>query len=169
MIATEPEGYRATVLDVGCGIAGLYNEYRSHERWKKLQLDYWGIDGASAGIGLARQKFPELHERLFVSDILDPFVPLQVDITILCGPLADCLNFKHVRQVLEASFERSKQMMIVSAVSTLQPFRTDSGLIMSPADFASIMSTLSGRYSLDVGYIPQEILAVVYKDSFYTK
>ncbi|MEZ5464432.1 MAG: class I SAM-dependent methyltransferase [Lysobacteraceae bacterium] len=77
-----PEGSeKVTLLDFGCGAAGLYEFIRKHGR---NNIEYTGLDVSDSFLGVSREKFPDLD--FYQCDILvEPETVPQFDYVIANG------------------------------------------------------------------------------------
>ena len=112
----ETVGFEAgvSVLDVGCGVGGLY----AFLRRQGINVDYTGIDINPAAIDAARSRHPD--GRFFVCNLLTQPIDTQYDFVFAHGVLTVAVE-EHdtfVRDMIAAMFARCRVATVITALST---------------------------------------------------
>lgn len=154
-----------TLLDVGCGYAGLFEYAKTHG----YELDYTGIDVAKNMIDEAT--LVHRNAKLIHSDILDPSFTNQYDYVVCNGILTQKLDVpalemdQFAAKLIRKIFNSCKVGMAFNVMSTKVNFFSNNLYYRNPSEMlAWCMSELSPRVMLDHSYPLYEYTVYIYKD-----
>jgi SAM-dependent methyltransferase len=167
---TEPVLHhpQASVLDVGCGFADLY-DFLVGQGWRG---DYTGVDIVSGLLTIARQRHPQLDLREM--DITDcPLPPHSYDFVIASGTFNSKLevgdNWGHTRAALTTMFSLARVAVCIDFLGTFVDFQAPGAWHTDPGWALSLAKELSKRVLLRYDYMPYEFSLTIFCDDELSK
>lgn len=157
------------LLDVGCGVAGFYKFLKE----KGIACHYSGVDINPGMITAAREKYPEVKDKLFVFDILEKQMPETFDYVIAVGPLN--LKFESL-QNMDLTLRLMKEMVhlaaIGAAISMTSSFTrkpNDETFYYNPSAVLSETAKFCANVKIDHTYLPHDFTVFCYKRDLYSR
>ena len=155
------------LLDVGCGVGGFYKFLKE----KGIACNYFGVDINPHMIAAAREKYPEIEDKLLVFDILEKQMSETFDYVIAVGPLN--LEFESL-QNMDFTMRLMKEMVRLSAIGaaismtsafTRKP--NDETFYYDPAAVLSETAKFCANVKIDHTYLPHDFTIFCYKRDLY--
>jgi SAM-dependent methyltransferase len=154
----------ASVLDVGCGFADLF-DYLVQEEWTGR---YTGIDIVPGLLAAARRRHPtlDLHEADVAT--FQPANASGFDVVVASGVFNARLrsgdNREHIARSVERMFALCRRAICVDFLSTYVDFEQPDAWHTDPAWAFALGRGLSKRLRLRHDYLPFEFALIVYRD-----
>jgi SAM-dependent methyltransferase len=155
----------ATILDVGCGFAGLM----SYINDKGLSLSYTGIDIAENMLAHAMKTFPE--HNFITGDILSHDIEEQYDYVVCNGILTQKLNTSqsdmnhYMEDLVSEMFKICNIGIAFNVMTDRVNFRVDNLFYKSPEElFTYCLNNVTRHIKIDHAYPMYEYTMYLYKD-----
>ncbi len=155
------------LLDLGCGVGGFYKFLKE----KGIACSYSGVDINPGMIAAAREKYPEIKDKLFVFDILEKQMNETFDYVIAVGPLN--LKFES-HQNMDFTMHLMKEMVrlaaIGAAISMTSSFTrkpNDETFYYDPTAVLSETAKFCINVKIDHTYLPHDFTIFCYKRDLY--
>lgn len=152
----------STVLDLGCGLGGLYEYFR--DTCKVKNLTYTGVDIVEGMIKLASEKYPDATFRTV--DIFKEKLEETYDYVFLCGTfnlaMPHCEDF--MRKMLTEAFSYCTKGLAFNFISTYVNFKDEETAYHCPQDiFTFCAENLSRKIQMHHHYEKCDVSMFVYK------
>lgn len=165
VLAAEAIGRRdASVLDVGCGFADLF-DYLVRRGWRGR---YVGVDIVPALLNTARERHPDLDIRAHdISEGTGTLEPLDYVIAsgIFNAKLPQGDNADHIRRSLKHMFDLSREAVCVDFMTSHVDYRQPGSWHTDPAWALNEALGLSRRVAVRLDYMPYEFALFIYRDA----
>jgi SAM-dependent methyltransferase len=154
----------ASVLDVGCGFADLF-DHLLQQGWEG---DYRGIDIVPGLLAEARRRHPSLD--LQESDVAEyePADGSRFDVVVASGVFNARLlsgdNRAHIARSVKRMYALCRRAVCVDFLSTYVDFQHPDGWHTDPAWALELGRGLSKRLRLRHDYMPFEFAVIVYRN-----
>ena len=152
----------ASVLEIGCGIGGVY-EYMVKD-CRINNLTYKGVDLVEGMVELAKEKYPKAHFE--VRNILENPIEEQYDYVFFCGTFNFAMDEEFMKKMLKEGFSYCKKGMAFNFVSTYVNFRNDEeeAAYYKPQDiFTFCVENLSKKVQMNHHYMKCDTSVFVYR------
>ncbi|MDE6312063.1 MAG: class I SAM-dependent methyltransferase [Lachnospiraceae bacterium] len=153
----------STILDIGCGLGGLYEYFR--DDCNVRNMTYKGIDIIDGMIQTAAGKFPEADFE--VRDIMtNPLTEKQgYDYVFLCGIFNRSMETDFMKKMLKEAFSYCKKAMAFNFISTYVNFTSEENSYHNPQEiFSYCVENLSRKVSLNHHYAKTDCAVFVYRE-----
>lgn len=152
---------RATVLDIGCGLASFYEYIR--QRWPSVR--YVGYDVVEPFVQVNRERFPDAIFR--VQDISRDAIADSFDYAVMCqvfnNKYQDADNVEVIRHAIRNAFAAAQKGVSVDMLSSYVSYR-DAGLFYyQPEQMFSFAKSLTPFVSLLHDYLEHHFTLRLYK------
>lgn len=174
-IASRMDIDGATILDVGCGFADLYDHLKMTR--PDAKFEYTGIDIMPDFVEVSKQKHPELS--FYTTDLFNFETDKKFKYLVNCGCLTylDPKNEKESYEYIDAFIGKNLELCeddgacIIHFMTDKVDFRSsEEDFFSSPEKMLEIAFRHSRRVVLDNSVFPFEACLYVYKDdSFKTE
>lgn len=147
-----------SVLDVGCGVGGLYRMLLE----KKIPANYTGIDVVPDYIDLARIKFPQGHfecKDIFDTDETSDYVLSSGALTF---KVAD--NDAYYMEMIRKMWSIAKKGLAFNMLDRAMHVNDNTYASYDPKEITDFCGILGGRVETIMGYLPQDFTIYIYKD-----
>ena len=152
----------ASVLDVGCGFADLFDHLVA-QGWNG---EYSGIDIVPGLLAEARERHPSLD--LQEADVASYESAGTFDVVVASGVFNARLrsgdNRAHITRSVERMYELASRAVCIDFLSTYVDFQQPDGWHTDPAWALELGRGLSKRLRLRHDYMPFEFALIVYRD-----
>jgi SAM-dependent methyltransferase len=152
----------ASVLDVGCGFADLF-DHLAAQGWTG---DYHGVDIVPGLLAEARRRHPDLDLR--EADIAAYAPDDAFDVVVASGVFNARLrgedNTAHIARSVERMYALCRRAICVDFMSTYVDFQHPDAWHTDPAWALGLGHALSRRLRLRHDYMPFEFALIVYRD-----
>lgn len=156
---------KATILDVGCGFAGLL----SYLNEQKLSIDYTGIDVAQNMLSHSRAVFP--RNQFIEADILAYQFDRTYDYVVCNGILTQKLTAsqssmtKYMEKLIKTMFQLCNIGIAFNVMSDRVNFKVDNLFYKSPEELIKFCLDNITRYiKIDHAYPMYEYTVYLYKE-----
>ena len=156
---------RASLLDVGCGFAGLL----SYLNEQKLSIDYTGIEVAKNMLSYSREAFP--HNQFIEADILSHQFNCKYDYVVCNGILTQKLTAsqssmtEYMEKLINTMFEVCNLGIAFNLMSDRVNFKVDNLFYKSPEELLTFcLDNLSRHIKIDHAYPMYEYTVYLYKE-----
>ena len=173
-IASRMDVDGASILDVGCGFADLYDHLRTTR--PNAKFEYTGIDIMKEFVDVSKEKYPELS--FFNTDLFDFKTDRKYKYLINCGCLTylDPKNEKESYEYIDAFIRKNLELCeddgicIFHFMTDKVDFRSsEDDFHSSPEKMLEIAYRHSRRVVLDNSVFPFEACLFIYKDDSFRK
>lgn len=148
------------VLDIGCGLGGLY-EYLVKD-CGITGLDYTGVDIVDGMIETATKKYPEA--RFMVKDLLKEKLQETYDYVFLCGVFNVEMSTEFMKQMLKQAFSYCEKGLAFNFISDYVNFKTDGFSYHNPQEiFTFCVENLSRKIDMHHHYAKCDVSMFVYR------
>ena len=152
----------ASVLDVGCGFADLFDHLVA-QGWNG---EYSGIDIVPGLLAEARERHPSLD--LQEADVASYEPAGTFDVVVASGVFNARLrsgdNLAHITRSVERMYALASRAVCIDFLSTYVDFQQPDGWHTDPAWALELGRGLSKRLRLRHDYMPFEFALIVYRD-----
>lgn len=154
------------ILDVGCGLCGLYGYLKANPWTIYDKRGYYGIDVMPYFIKESKKRYPELKKRLECIDLrLEKNEYDLVDWVVCNGVLVDMDSIKDVENFVEKMFAICKKGLLITTGSNFLPSGGIEQLMLSPADMIAVARRFTPYIDLKLGYHTHSLAICLYKDA----
>lgn len=150
----------SSIIDIGCGLGGLYEYFVKDCGIKNLK--YTGIDIVGEMVEVAKKKYPKA--RFLTQDIMQ--VPLQerYDYAFICGVFNLGMTTEFMKQMLSEVFVHCEKGMAFNFVSSYVNFRNDDMSYHNPQEiFDWCIENLSWKVDMHHHYEKCDVSVFVYR------
>ncbi|MBW8000465.1 MAG: class I SAM-dependent methyltransferase [Planctomycetes bacterium] len=150
------------VLDVGCGMADLYD----YLIMQGVNADYTGVDITPRMIELAKSKHPELNlELLDILEIAD--VSAQYDYVVASGifNLKIDRHEEFVYSVIQRMFDLCKTAIAFNIQSSCSDTYDDGEFYANPSELLDYCLNISRRVVFRHDYMPHDLTIYIYREN----
>jgi SAM-dependent methyltransferase len=147
-----------SVLDVGCGDAGLWHYLNK----KNIACDYRGVDISTKMVQRAQARYPGIAVRS--ANMLD--VQDGADIVVCSGGLSmvpETNAMAFLEQALTHLFGLAQQTLVFNVLSTHAPAKSSKFQRYNPVDVMQFCFTLTPYVSVHHGYLPNDFTVLLTK------
>lgn len=152
---------RATIFDIGCGLANFYEYVR--ERCPTVR--YIGYDVVEPFVQANRERFPEATFR--VKDISHDPIADAFDYAVMCqvfnNRYKDADNLEVIRHAIQIAFTAARKGLSVDMLSSYVSYRDDGLFYYEPESTFSFAKTLTPFVSLLHGYLEHHFTLQLFK------
>jgi SAM-dependent methyltransferase len=153
----------ASILDVGCGFADLYDFLRERG-WNGV---YTGLDIVPGLLAEARRSKPFLDLRETDITVAGDDLP-EYDLVVASGVFNARLtagdNQAHIADALRAMYARARHYAAVDFLSTMVDFQKEGAWHTDPSWALSAAQRISRRVLLRHDYMPYEFAVILFRD-----
>lgn len=152
-----------TILDIGCGLGGLYEFFRDDCGIKNLK--YKGIDLVEGMIETAKKKYPEAEFE--VRDIMkNPLSETeQYDYVFLCGVFNQGMETEFMKKMLKEAFSYCKKGLAFNFISSYVNFYSEERSYHKPQEvFEFCVENLSRKIDMHHHYAKCDVSMFVYRE-----
>lgn len=153
----------SSVLDVGCGVADLYDYLRSRD----VPIDYTGYDMAPAMVAAARRRLPNVDIQM--RDIVTEEVPEpQFDFVVASGlfSLRRTQPYDYVAATVHRMYTLCRRGIAMNSLSSRSDGRTtieDGRFLAAPERVLNICFEVTPKVTLRHDYLPHDFTVYLYK------
>jgi trans-aconitate methyltransferase len=152
-----------SVLDIGCG----FGDFFGYLQYKKIKVDYHGIDINEKFLDLAREKYPKaLFE---VRDIQTNKIKKKYDWVVATGITNYATNYNYLKKILEEMFKISKKGVVMDFITDYVDYKDKDIFYSSPEKMFQYAKNLTKRVTLRHDYIPFEFCLYLFKNDSKNK
>lgn len=154
-----------TLLDFGCGAAGLYSHVRCDELGRSL--DYSGHDLSELYVAHCRVAYPEV--RFTTGDILAGHQLDVVDYVVVNGVFTERLDLEHeemfifMRSILERLTAVARRGVAFNVMSSLVDWERDDLFHVPPSQIAELATVFGRRFLIRHDYPLYEYTTYLYR------
>ena len=148
------------ILDIGCGLGGLYEYFVKNCGMKGL--DYTGIDLVDGMIKIAEKKYPEA--KFMTKDIMQEKLNDTFDYVFLCGVFNQGMTTEFMKELLREAYEYCNKGLAFNFISTYVNFRDEERSYHNPQEvFNYCIENLSRKVDMHHHYAKCDVSMFVYR------
>jgi len=156
-----------SVLDVGCGIGGLYDFLQE----QGIQCEYVGIDINPNMISRAKAKHQNMQDNFFVCDIIEEKLNKKFDYVVSNGPLnikyATGSNLDITIKLMRRMYDLANIGTVITMTSFFTKKPNDTTFYYHPLELLKEVFTFCVNIKFDHTYLPHDFAVFCYKKDLY--
>lgn len=153
----------SSLLDVGCG----FGDFFSFLKYKKIKINYFGVDINSNFLKIAKKRFP--NTKFELRDIQKKKISRKFDWVIASGITNFAVNYQHLSDIITEMFRICKKGVAINFLSTYVDYKDKENFYTSPEKIFKFSKNLTRRITLRHDYMPFEFCLYLYKNDKKTK